>query len=228
VTTAASPLPTAVRPFVDFCRILRNSGFPVDTDRTTAFLKATGLLGPRGMADIYWAARATLAPPPDRLDEFDALFEATFHDGVAAVAEASGEGEETTATEAGSAEPLAEDGDEQSESGESATDAEALASRNFDTLNPTERLRAMQRRLARVAPRRRGFRRAAARSGDRLDLRRSMARAMRVGAALPVWTRRREKTRRVLLLIDISGSMKAQTDDTLRFAHALTQAMPAV
>jgi uncharacterized protein with von Willebrand factor type A (vWA) domain len=34
--------------------------------------------------------------------------------------------------------------------------------------------------------------------------------------------------RRLLLLVDISGSMKKHTDDHLRFAHALTQSLPDV
>jgi uncharacterized protein with von Willebrand factor type A (vWA) domain len=182
------------------------------------------------MADIYWAARATLAPPPDRLDEFDALFHAMFRDGVAAVAEAIGEGEETTAAEAGSADLLPADAGEANESGQAAIDAEALALRRFGTDMPDARLTTMQRRLARTAPRRRGFRRIAAKTGDQPDLRRSLTRMLRGGtsAAMPVWARRREKARRVLLLVDISGSMKAHTDDALRFAHALTQALPAV
>src|SRR5664279_956774 len=48
------------------------------------------------------------------------------------------------------------------------------------------------------------------------------------GMATPAWTRRREKLRRVLLLVDISGSMKSHTEDYLRFAHALTQTLPSV
>jgi hypothetical protein len=48
------------------------------------------------------------------------------------------------------------------------------------------------------------------------------------GSATLAWTKRREKVRRVLLLVDISGSMKAHTEDYLRFAHALTQTLPAV
>jgi uncharacterized protein with von Willebrand factor type A (vWA) domain len=146
------------------------------------------------------------------------------------VAEAIGDGEETSAAESGSADLLPPDAGETSESGQAATDAEALALKAFDAETPAVRLRAMQRRLARTAPRRRGYRRIAARVGDRADLRRSLARMLRGGssAAMPVWTKRREKTRRVLLLVDISGSMKAHTDDTLRFAHALTQTLPAV
>ena len=37
-------------------------------------------------------------------------------------------------------------------------------------------------------------------------------------------TRRRRRQRRVLLLIDVSGSMKAQTGAALRFAHAMCRA----
>lgn len=88
----------------------------------------------------------------------------------------------------------------------------------------------MRKRLAAAAPRRRGYRRVATRSGTRLDLRRSLSRMVRGGdqAAAPAWTKRREKPRRILLLVDISGSMKAHTEDYLRFAHALTQSLPSV
>lgn len=228
MSTAARPLPGAVRPLTDFCRLVRDHGFPVATDQTAAFLKAVTLLGPRGIDDIYWAARAILAPAPDRLGEFDALFDAAFRDGAVAVAEATGAGEETTVAQAGSAELEPAAAERESESGAAASDAEALALRRFRSEAPAARLTTMRRRLARAAPKRRGFRRAAASAGDRPDLRRSLARMMRDGAAMPVWTRRRQKHRRILLLIDISGSMKAHTDDYLRFAHALTQTLPSV
>ena len=79
MSTAARPLPAAIRPLTDFCRLVRDHGFPVATDQTAAFLKAVTLLGPRGIDDIYWAARAILAPAPDRLGEFDALFDRRGH-----------------------------------------------------------------------------------------------------------------------------------------------------
>ena len=224
------PLPAGARTLTDFARLLHDNSFPVAAEQTIAFLRAVALLGPRGLGDIYQAARAMLAPPPGRLDEFDALFDAVFRDSVATVAEASRDGEETTAAQSGSAEPAPAEADRASESGETATDAEALSLRRFRIETPDQRLKAMQRRLQRTAPQRRGFRRGAAKRGDQPDLRRSLSRMMRGGsaAAMPVWTRRREKQRRVLLLVDISGSMKAHTDDAMRFAHALTQALPAV
>ena len=68
------PLPQGVRPFVDFARILRRHGFSMAPEQTESFIAGVGLLGPRSMADVYSTARATLAPGPDRLDAFDALY----------------------------------------------------------------------------------------------------------------------------------------------------------
>lgn len=228
--TAARQLPAAVRPLAEFCRLLHDDAFAVSPDQTIAFLKAVTVLGPRTIDDIYWAARAVLAPQPDRLGEFDALFDALFRDGVAAVVQATGDGRESTASDSGASDLAPAEADAPSESGATATETEALAVRRFGIAESPARLRLMQRRLRRQAPQRTGFRRVAASSGDRPDLRRSLARMMRgeAGAPMPVWTRRRKKQRRVLLLIDISGSMKAHTDDYLRFAHALTQALPEV
>ena len=88
----------------------------------------------------------------------------------------------------------------------------------------------MRRRIGAVAPRRRGFRRVSDRGGDRPDLKRHLAALLRheASALVPAMTARVKRHRRVLLLIDISGSMKAHTQDYLRFAHALTQALPNV
>lgn len=221
-------LPAGVRPLTDFCRALHNEGLPVSPDQTIAFLKSVALLGPKSIGDVYWAARAVLAPTPDRLDLFDALFDALFRDGVAAAATVLPDGPESTASESGDADLAPAETADDSESGEMAADAEALAARHFRTHAPSERLKAMRRRLTRAAPKRRGFRRRPASSGDQLDLRRSIARTLRGGSPLPVLTRRQQKHRRVLLLIDISGSMKAHTDDYLRFAHALGHALPDV
>ena len=50
----------------------------VAPEQTAAFLAAIELLGPSGITDIRRAAHATLAPPPERRAEFDALFDAHF------------------------------------------------------------------------------------------------------------------------------------------------------
>ncbi len=73
------PLPRAARPFVQFATLLRANGFAVAPEQTQAFIAAVGLLGPVTMRDIHRAALPTLAPPPERRDEFDALFRLLFH-----------------------------------------------------------------------------------------------------------------------------------------------------
>ncbi len=73
-----SPLPPAARPLVAFPQLLRRHGFAAAPEQTFAFLQAIDLLGPRSLWHLRQAAIATLAPPPDRRDLFDALFDAHF------------------------------------------------------------------------------------------------------------------------------------------------------
>ena len=226
----AAALPAGARPFTDFCRLLRDHGFPVTSDQTVVFLKAIALLGPRGIGDIYWAARATLAPPIDRLAAFDALFNAAFREDYGVIPTAESSSEESTASDSGSGtlEPIA--AEQANESGANATGAEVLTLKTMRISGGHARLTAMRRCIAEKAPVRRGYRHAAVNGGPTLDLRRTLARMVRGGggAAVPARKERRRRLRRVLVLIDISGSMKAHTDDYLRFAHTLTQALPDV
>jgi uncharacterized protein len=224
-------LPPSAGVFHRFARLLRDEGFGVVTQQTVAFMQGVALVGPKSIGDIYWTARATLAPPIERAEEFDALFDAFFRDavGVAAIARSMPE-EDAPARESDGGPLESETSDEANESGEAASAAEALSLKVLAPKPAEKRLRDMQRSLGAAMPTRRGFRRIGARRGDRPDLRKSLSRFVHGEAAAirPAWTRRRESPRRVLLLIDISGSMKANTDENLRFAHALTAALPAV
>jgi uncharacterized protein with von Willebrand factor type A (vWA) domain len=162
-----SPLPLATRPFVEFAQLLRRHGFAVVTAQTIAFLKSIALLGPRSLEDVYWAARATLAPTVERLDEFDALFEDFFGDeaGFLAFGESMPD-EEVPVREAGRAllDPVV--AHKANESGQSASAAEALAAKDFTAISADARLKEMRRKLAVLAPRRRGFRRLKSHRGE--------------------------------------------------------------
>ena len=83
------------------------------------------------------------------------------------------------------------------------------------------------RRPARL-PRRRGHRRMRARRGPCADLRRTLRDSVRNdGEVLRLGRlKRRPRPRKMLLLIDVSGSMKARTDDNMKLAHALLHAAP--
>jgi uncharacterized protein len=225
-------LPRAVQPFVSFVTLLRRNGFAVAPEQTTAFLAAIELLGPSGILDIRRAATATLAPPHDRRAAFDALFDAHFL-GVTVGAEAAARSEhdEVRVRDAGGDRlERASVPDERRQSGQAATFVEMLSERRFGGEQEAEVLRRFERALPERLPRRRGYRRRADRRGHAFDLRRSLRDTLRNDGEvmrLPR-LRRRTRQRRILLLIDVSGSMKDRTEAHLRFAHALARAVEQI
>jgi uncharacterized protein with von Willebrand factor type A (vWA) domain len=218
-------LPRALDPFVALPALLRANGFAVSPDQTAAFIAATGLLGPRSVEAIHRAARATLAPTPERFDAFDALFRLAFlGQTLPAPADGAPDEDETRAfddRDGGDAPPEAEE----EPSGAEASAAERLFARRFGAVSEAEALRRFRREAAERLPKRRSRRRASASRGAP-DLRRALRDAVKRDGELVTLPRRarRDTRRRVLLLVDVSGSMKERTDSHLRFAHALARA----
>ena len=219
-------IPAPARYLAGFPSYLRGFGFATSPEQTVTFLRAVELLGPRGIGDVRRAAVATLSPPHEREAEFDALFRAWFHGEYApALRETEDETEVRIHDEGGAAyEPP--DAPDPGESGQSATAAEMLGERRFAAETPAARLRRFAREAPQRLPRRRGVRRTRSRKGETVDLARTLRAAVRHGGDTPVlsWRRRMPRQRRILLLVDVSGSMKAQTETVLRFAHVLRHA----
>jgi uncharacterized protein len=225
-----SVLPRAARPFVTFAALLRANGFAVAPEQTTAFLAAVGLLGPKSIRDVRLAGYATLAPPPERRAAFDVLFDAHFLDALEE-GEPPGERDETVRLQEdrpGGMEPLVSD--EVNEAGQAATAAEALSIRRFGAEGDAEALRRFARAAPARLPRRPGHRRMRARRGPSFDTRRTLREAVRNDGDVMRLLRlkRRPRQRRVLLLIDVSGSMKERTEAHLRIAHALARAVERI
>jgi uncharacterized protein with von Willebrand factor type A (vWA) domain len=220
-------LPRAAQIFISFVALLRANGFSVAPEQTTTFLAAIELLGPRSLEHIRRAGIATLAPPPERRATYDRLFDIHFR-GREAIERAEGEDEETVRLqEEGRGQdepPLA---DEANESGLAAARAEALVERRFAQLSTSDALRRLSREAPHRLPRRRGHRRMRARRGPFADLRRTLRDSVRNdGEVLRLGQlRRRLRLRKLLLLIDVSGSMKARTEENMKLAHALLQAV---
>ena len=225
-------LPRAARPFVAFPTLLRSHGFSIAPEQTVAFMAGTTLLGPRSIEDVRRAARATLAPPPERMAEFDALFSHFFEGEIAlAPAEGGAETEEEVRVRDEGLDILElPEADQAHEAGEAATAAEALSARRFAPPSQDELLRRLAREAASRLPQRRARRRRTARRGDRIALRRALRLAVRNDGELMELPRLRRRTalRPMLLLIDVSGSMKTRTDEHLRLAHRLARALPRI
>jgi uncharacterized protein with von Willebrand factor type A (vWA) domain len=217
--------------FLGFTALLRRTGFAVAPEQSIAWLSSIELLGPRDMDDIRRAARATLAPPPERFAEFDALFDAHFLASIVPGLEGEPSDEEPLkAAEDSSIGPEPLFGDETRESGAQATTAERLTERRFATGGEGETLRLFSRALPGRMPKRRGYRWRSGRGGASTDTRRMFRDAMRhAGEIVRLRHRRRRlRQRRVVVLIDVSGSMKERTQSHLAFAHALVRAADSV
>jgi len=217
--------------FLGFTALLRRAGFAVAPEQTMAWLAAIELLGPKEIGDIRRSARATLGPPPERFAEFDALFDAHFLGTIVPGLEAEpSEEEPIRAAEDSSVGPEPIFGDETRESGAKATGAERLSARRFAPGNEGETLRRFARALPARVPRRRGYRWRSARGGPGTDARRMFRDAMRHAGEFVRLRRRRRRLRqrRIVVLIDVSGSMKERTQAHLAFAHALVRAAGSV
>ena len=228
--TPARELPRAARPFARLCAgISGASAFRSPASRPSPSCKALTLLGPRSMEDIRQAALATLAPPPDRIAEFDALFRSFFY------------GEATVTVDARERRGHRGQGRRRRRAARRAAGTPAGGERRV-------RVRARTARPPRVPDRPRGARRLPPRAAlglaaaplvplgshaIRAASSISAARCARSSAPTATCRRRRCAAARrfragLLILIDISGSMKLHTGDYLKLAHTAVQAADRV
>lgn len=223
-------VPGAVRPLIAFPALLRSHGFLVAPEQTVSFLEAVELLGPRTIDHVRKAAVATLAPHPEQRPLFDALFDMHFIGAVGEPGEDSFEPDDDMQVQDDIGTEEIVIGDEVNETGQAATGAEALAVRELRVPDDTDTLRRFGDALPNALPRRRGYRHKAARRGKGIDLARSLRAAMRNEGEVMSLKRLRRATRPrpVLLLIDVSGSMKQRSDAHLALAHEIVHAMPRV
>lgn len=216
-----------------FTRALRASGVAVTQDRAHGFLTAVAAVGLDDRQATWWAGRATLCGSPDDLDRFDQVFAAWFdhRDGLPRARPREAPRPATAHllpdTEVGAAGSPDDDEDLQRVA---ASASEVLRHRDVASLDAAEkrRLDAMFLRLALRPPTRRTARHRRWHRG-RLDASRTLRNSLRqMGEPGEIaWRRRGTRPRRVVLLVDVSGSMSAYTDALLRLAHRLTQSARA-
>ena len=214
-------MPLAAAHLARFGGVLRRNGFLAAADQTIAFLAGVVMLGPGGIDDVHQAALACYGPAPERRGEFDTLFRACFYGDAVAVA--SAEAEEQALGEAATA-PSGPQDDERS--GEAASMAELLKERAFSTQAADAALRRLAAQAKDRLPRRKAFRQTVTAHGRAVHLRASLRHLLRNDGDIPrpVMAARALKQRNVLILIDVSGSMKGMTDGYLRLCHTVAQA----
>ena len=215
---------------VDFAGRMRRAGVPASPDRVQALAAAADALGPAG---LYWAGRLTLCATADDIARYDAAYRAWL---------GSRHAPPPRTVPAGAPRryvvPFGRSGDPDRAAAGSptapvaarASHQEMLSHRDLAELSAPERDE-VRRLVALVRPATpvRAARRYRPAPGGTVDARRSLAVLRRAFGepALLAHRRRRVRPRRLVLLVDVSGSMAPYADSLLRFAHAAVRVRPA-
>jgi uncharacterized protein with von Willebrand factor type A (vWA) domain len=211
---------------VAFARVLRGMDIAAPLDSVLTFVDALSLVGMDNRESVYWAARCTLARNPEDIPVFDRAF-AVFWDHRASSAEIDTEELRIT---------IAMDTEEEGSSGGSAdasddptitlrfSGVETLREKDFSDYTDDE-MRTAQKwmeQLRVAGSPRESMRWVPSPKGTRPDMRRTV-RASLAAQGEPVrrrWTRHGERSRRIVFLLDVSGSMEPYARALVRFVHA--------
>ena len=227
MTTNSSP---ANKMAVAFARILRGAGLDVPLDSVIVFVGALTQLGLENRENVYWSAHATLIRRHEDVQIFDRAFKvfweqqiavetATFeeqHESITLLVD-----DEDANTDDLSAEPI----EAENTIALRFSKIETLREKDFAAYNQLELREAEQfmASLRLAGPPKKSLRLMKTnRHGARHDIRRTM-RATLQHDGEPIeryWREPSTKLRRLVVLLDISGSMEPYARALLRFMHA--------
>jgi uncharacterized protein len=228
--SSARPIGVATDLLADFPAALREAGLAIDPGRTEAFLRATATCRLRNIQDLARLGRVTLTGSPDDFPIFDAVFDSIFGEATFDGKVDDPEDEQAPRSATRNQEALLQmvEGDA---AGAAAADDHLRNRKSFERLGDDDRdaLARLKRRLAEM-PQVRSRKLVPHQRGARIDLAATTRAARRTfGETLRLMRKTRpERPRRLLFLIDVSGSMKAQSELYLRFAHLVSHRLPRV
>ena len=234
MTTAARQAEhLAVEHLQGFVTTLARAGVVSGVQKQVDFLQAVVLLRPSSPSELYWVARVTLVRALEEVEAFDRVFAAWFGDGLVPLAPPVGRPPPRLSASRRGRVAASAEGDavgRRKGAGHEASVDEVRSSCAFPATSIAKRrlLAETEAALSEELPTERARRHRPARHGERLDLRRVLRAAGRSGGDLVrlQWRDRLRRPRRVLLLVDVSGSLRQSSGDALRFAHALVRTVP--
>jgi uncharacterized protein with von Willebrand factor type A (vWA) domain len=216
---------------VGFARTLRAAGVEAGPDRVQSMLAAMSHLDVLARNDVYWAGRLTLCADADDIRRYDAAFAAYFagEEGRTGHRRATMTVVKPVAIPVSGDDAALESGDEEALRAATASTIEVLRHRDLARLTSAERdqVRRLLAQIDPVGPTRRSRRWRPSPRGP-LDPRRTVRAMLRRGGEPAALLRRRHRprARRLVLLVDVSGSMEPYADALLRFAHACARRRP--
>jgi uncharacterized protein len=217
---------------VAFARVLRGVGISAPTGMVLTFAQALSLTGVDQRDAVYWAGRTSLIRRPEDRDLYDRAF-AVFWE------HRRGGGDPDEAQPPQMLTLAIDDDDDGHDDGGDAeaterdddmitlrfSAVEVLRTKDFADYTPDELVQCQQlmSQLRLAGPPRRSLRLQPSRGrGRRPDLRRTVRASMAVGGE-PVMPRHKEpgeRLRRLIVILDVSGSMEPYARALLRFVHA--------
>ena len=226
------PITDAMQMAVTFARVLRGTGVVVPIGCVLGFAEGLETVGISDRNHVYWTGRATLLHRPEDIEVYDRAFAVFWENRGSALDFVVELPSIDVQLAVDSDEPADDRGPEADDEPDdtptiqlrfSAT--EVLRDKDF-ALYSTDELREAQAlmadlRLAGVPRRSRRLVKARHR-GTRPDVRRTMQAALRAGGEpiVRAWKEPGEKLRRLVLLLDVSGSMEPYARALVRFVHA--------
>ena len=236
VDRGKGPVPddaVAVRIAVSFAVILRKLGIAVPVGSVTTFAEALCAVGIDKQSSVYWAGRSVLLRRPEDQDLYDRAFNAFWFAVVAAADSETVVQNVTVELDDDDADTDEPDGDPDDDGPEGETisvrfsAAETLRTKDFAEYTPEEfvEARAAMASLRFVGSPRRSRRRQPVRGTRKTsspDVRRTVRNALRTdGVAIKrSFTEASTKPRRIVLLVDVSGSMESYARALVRFCQA--------
>ena len=215
-----------VRIAVAFSRLLRSAGVAVPPTSTQSFGEALVVVGLEDRDRVYWAGRATLVHRPEDHALYDRAFAVFFeHRMTPGDVETPPPLEITLAVDDGDGDDAGVGEPDDSPRIELRFSAvEVLRDKDFATYTESELVESQQlmARLALIGAPRRALRLTPSRrTTARPDLRRTVRATMRAGGE-PIrrhWRQPAVRHRRLILLLDVSGSMEPYARALVRFVH---------
>jgi uncharacterized protein with von Willebrand factor type A (vWA) domain len=226
-TPTLEPRHAADELLLGFTRALRAAGMAVTQDRAQSFLQAVAVVGLDDRRATYWAGRSTLCSGPDDLHRYDQVFTAWFLAGAPRPRPRDQEQRPQPQADLVDDARGAGEGEDEDVLRAMASATEVLRHRDIGELSAAEkaRLATLFATLQPRAPRRAATRRHAWHRGE-VDAHRTLRRTLaRLGEPAEIaWRRRSTRPRRIVLLVDVSGSLSAYADALLRLTHRIGEA----
>lgn len=225
MTATAAP----ERMAVGFARLLRGAGLKAPTGSVLSFVEAIGHLDMADRSHVYWAGRATLVRQPEDIPLYDRAFDA-FWLGRAddAIVEQPTEPLRITLAVDDDSDDGGDDGDTEANDDPQLTlrfsAVETLRHKDFSQYDADElvQVQILMSRLRFAGPPRQSLRMHRSKRGRRPDVHAMLRSSLKHGGE-PVeqhWREPGDRLRRLVLLLDISGSMEPYARAMLRFVQA--------